>query len=406
MDKLGMNTLQRAGTYRLKQSGTWAVVALLSQSALAFAQAIPVTVKGQALAPRADSMRGMMTEMVIIRTSAKIDSLVQRLNNLPVGSREYFATDDSIRTAFLAIPGVPASGRVTFRLEPSRAVRFSPLDVIPQGWFGFSTDGYTRSWDEPAGSFVQYFEYPTVVGVETNSPASRAGIRSGDSLVAYDGRDLLRFHVNLTTLQTPGQQVTVKLRRDGELKDLVIAVEKAPAVVMAERRTAVMGKTLTATPRAPLMMDTVDRRVAETRAASAGAAGARGGTAGTRYPYARVDVGGFGAGGNRLVGTTVPSIGGVLGAAMTNVDQAMAESLVGMKGKRGVLVTGVPVGSLAERTGLKPLDVILRVDDSDVLSISHLRLRMYAAESNKSEKVRLLILRAGKTQELFWDTTR
>lgn len=401
-----MNAMQRTGTLRLKLTGTWAIFALLSQGALALAQT-QVMVKGQSLAPRPDSMRSTMTGMVIVRaTTAKIDSLIRRLNNLPVGSREYLVTDDSIGAALRALPGM-SSGSYTIRLEPSRAVRFSAIDVIPQGWFGFLADGYNRSWDEPGGSFVQYFEYPTVVGVETNSPASRAGVRSGDSLVAYDGRDLLRQPVNLTTLQTPGRYVSVKLRREGEVKEVVIAVEKAPPAVIAERRSAAMAKSMMSTPRATLMIDSVDKRLVETRAASAvAAAGTRGGTTVSSGPAPRA-AGGFGGGaGGRMVATTVPALGGVLGAAMTNIDKEMSESLVGMKGKRGVLVTGVPYGSLAERTGLKPLDVILRVGDSEVMSINHLRVRLVAAEDSRVEKVRLLILRAGKTQELYWDTTR
>lgn len=91
---------------------------------------------------------------------------------------------------------------------------------------------------------------------------------------------------------------------------------------------------------------------------------------------------------------------------MTNIDREMSEALVGMKGRQGVLVTGVPLGSLADRTGLKPLDVILRVGESDVFTLNHLRVRLHAAEDNRVEKVRLLILRAGKTHELVWDTTR
>lgn len=399
-----MNAMQRTGTLRLRHSGTWAVLALLSQGALGLAQT-PVSARGQAIAPRADTTRTMMADMMILRTTAKIDSLIQRLNNLPVNSREYFITDDSIRTALRAIRGVPAGGSFTIRLESPRAVRFSPIDNIPQGWFGFLADGYNRLWDEPSGTIVQYFEYPTVVGVEANSPALRAGIRSGDSLVAYDGRDLLKHPVNLTTLQTPGRQVSVKLRRDGEGRDVVIDVEKAPPSVMVERRSAVMAKTLTATPRAPLMIDApFERQIVEARAANAVGAGTRAAAA-TSAPATRTAAGGFG-GGNRIIATTVPALSGVLGAAMTNIDKEMSESLVGMKGRHGVLVTGVPIGSLADRTGLKALDVILRVGDSDVMTINHLRVRLAAAEDNRVEKVRLVILRAGKTQELYWDTTR
>jgi serine protease Do len=95
---------------------------------------------------------------------------------------------------------------------------------------------------------------------------------------------------------------------------------------------------------------------------------------------------------------------GVLGAAMTEVDADLAKVVRGMDGKRGVLVTRVPTGSPADRTGLRGGDVILRVDGSDVATVSQFRVRIMLAEQSDQEKVKLTILRDEKTQEIFYFT--
>jgi S1-C subfamily serine protease len=97
---------------------------------------------------------------------------------------------------------------------------------------------------------------------------------------------------------------------------------------------------------------------------------------------------------------------GVLGAAMTNVDPDLANSLVGMKGKRGVLVTQVPDGSIAARSGLRAGDVILKVESSEVSTVPEFRVRLGMAEQNGTERVRITILRGGKTQELYYTPPR
>lgn len=400
---------RRAGTLRLRNQGTFVALALLSQGGVALAQASAGPIPTKVTSPRNDSTR-VTSDYVIVRVSPRIDSLTQRLNMLPIGSPEYLATDDSLRAAIrsLARPSrSPTQGTFSIQLSPQRAtVRFNILDNIPQGWFGFVADGINRPTEEPTGTYVQYFEYPTVVAVEANSPASKAGVRSGDSLVAYNGVDLLRAPVNLTRLLVPGRDVAVKLRRDGEAKDIVITVEKAPAIIMSERRAAAVAQSMASVPRERFIVDSLDRRMVESRAAAAVAAGAVGVSATTIVSSGSRPTAAAGGFAPRALATTVPAQAGVLGAAMTNVDLAMAESIVGMKGKRGVFVTGVPLGSLAERTGIKAFDVILRVEDSDVLNTSHLRLRLQQAEANRAEKIRLLILRAGKTLELSYEPGR
>jgi hypothetical protein len=127
---------------------------------------------------------GRVSRMVLI--TAQIDSLVKRLNGLPIGSAEFVATDAALQAALREMP-LPAGGTFEISVTTPRAAVRTPVDVIPRGTLGFTADGFNRRFVSGGGDFLQYFEYPTVVAIEANSPASRAGVRAGDLVVAYNG---------------------------------------------------------------------------------------------------------------------------------------------------------------------------------------------------------------------------
>jgi membrane-associated protease RseP (regulator of RpoE activity) len=395
-----MNARLGAGTLRRAQQATVAA-ALLAAADIAVAQGVSAGAMPTkaTIVVRGDSTR-RAEEVNVVRLSARIDSLARRLNELPLNSPEYFSTYDSLQTAMQSLPRPTAfarSGTYSIQLAPTR-LRTTVMDIIPQGWFGFQADGIARKSDEPTGQWVQYAEYPTVVSVEGNSPASRSGVAVGDLLLAFNGNDLRRTPVNFTRLLTPGTEVGIRLRRDGEAKDLTITVEKAPAALMVERRAQANAQAMAEGGRVVMLVDSADKRTAEMRSNAVVAAGARGGGGGSMI--ART-IPGRPVAAQGIVSVT-PMAVGVLGAAMSAVDASLAESIVGLKGKRGVFVERVPDGSLADRIGLRRGDVILRVEKSDVASTNQLRVWLQQAEIDHREKIRLQVLRAGKTQELTY----
>lgn len=407
-----MNVMQRAGTFRLEKLGSLVGLAMLAPAAMAGGQggasAGPIPARATAtVVARQDTSR-RATEVMIVRKTPRIDSLTRRLNELPLGSPEYFATEDSLTAAIMAQPRPTGftgmrEGSFSIRLEPSRAaLRVSAMDVVPKGWFGFVADGINRTWSEPAGAFVEYFEYPTVVSVDANSPGSRAGVRFGDSLVAFNGQDLRRNPVNLTRLLTPGRDVAVRLRREGESREVVLTVESAPPGLMAERRSAAVATTMSV-PGMPLLVDSIERRFVEARAQTMASAGGRT-VVGSAPRAQRAVTGGFGG---TNVATATPSVTGVLGAPMADVDPDLAQSIAGLKGRRGVFVERIPPGSPAERIGLRRGDVILRVESDDVPTTNQLRARLqHATDIRHLDRVRLVILRAGKTRDLTYEVPR
>ena len=86
----------------------------------------------------------------------------------------------------------------------------------PSGWLGVSTVDVSDLRITREGRLVRYCAYPVVVTVEPGSPAEKGGLASGDTIVAYAGRDLLKGgEIALDRLIVPGQTLRVTVRRDG-----------------------------------------------------------------------------------------------------------------------------------------------------------------------------------------------
>jgi C-terminal processing protease CtpA/Prc len=379
---MGMRDMQgmaTAGTLRLMTSGTAAALVLFApgaraQGGVVAAGARPAQVQ---VSTRDSSLR--VDRLIVVPSSPLIDSLVKRMNNLPLGSDEFATTRAALEAAISDLPH-PNSGNVRITLARPRSL------PVPQGTLGFTTDGVNRPLYTPTGLYLQYFEYPTVVAIEPGSPALKAGMRAGDLLLAYDGLDVRANAINMSRLLNPGREVTVTLRRGGDAKDLVMTVDKAPSSLLAERQAD-------AARMMPTPVEVEDRRLTEQRAATVAARAAAGGQA-TGGVYRVLP--------RENVVTLAPALNGVLGAAMTDLDPDLASAVRGAKGKRGVLVTKVPTGSLADRTGLRSGDVILRVGSAEVPTVAQFRLRVAIAEQANQDKVTFTILRDGKTHDLTY----
>jgi serine protease Do len=100
----------------------------------------------------------------------------------------------------------------------------------PAGWLGVSTVDVSDLRMTREGRVVRYCAYPVVVSVEPDSPADRGGLASGDTILAYAGRDLLRAgEIVLDDLLVPGETVKVTVRRDGRTLVRPVVVGQRPA---------------------------------------------------------------------------------------------------------------------------------------------------------------------------------
>jgi serine protease Do len=86
-----------------------------------------------------------------------------------------------------------------------------------------------------------------------------------------------------------------------------------------------------------------------------------------------------------------------LGIAMKDVDDAVAQRF-GMAAPRGVYVEEVMGDSPAQKAGLKPLDVILKIDGREMNSSSE--VQNFVALKKPGDTVKLEVLRGGKEMPL------
>ncbi len=204
---------------------------------------------------------------------------------------------------------------------------------------------------------VGYCDYPVVESVEPGSPAEKAGLLAGDTLLAYNGRDLRESDVNFSQLLVPGQAVRVQYRRAGRVREIPMTVAQRPdsgAAVFITKMTCAAEESRT----------TCETRTGRTftfrgslnGSASTGARGAGGGRGlvgviAMRMPpdFPLQMVQGFnGAESAQL-----------LEASVLTISEEIAAST---GGDAGILVMNVPASSHAAESGLRIGDLITEVN--------------------------------------------
>lgn len=194
--------------------------------------------------------------------------------------------------------------------------------VAPSGYMGLSLSGAQIRIVTPDGVMTSHCEYPMVETVDVGSPAARAGLSAGDTLVAYNGRDVTQLAVNYAELITAGNTVKVRVRRAGKPREIPVVVDprrEEERVVTA--RMLVRGAPLAPQPMSPSMFNPS--------------------------------------------GVTV-----LAGAQLATMDAEFAQSL---SLEAGVLVLRVPAGTPAADAGLKAGDVVRAVNGQTVRDVSGLR---------------------------------
>jgi membrane-associated protease RseP (regulator of RpoE activity) len=276
-----------------------------------------------------------------------------------------------------------------------------PVQIArPDGYMGIVYSGNRRvqaSVHRKDGEVVEqrilvsYVAYPAIVSVEPGSPAARAGLSAGDTVLSYNGYDVVKQPFPLYDMLKPGERINLRVRRNGRVRNVAVTVGRRPASratvltvpyeaspEVAEhvrreverardiaRRELEMNRELTDAQRAELERLTREAVVARA-AATAGAA--RPGAAPTPpVPPAPPTP----------VVFTAANLSGVAGAEMTPMNDDLAD-LVGMR--RGVFIVKVNPGTPAEQSGLRGGDVIISVGDSAVSDVAQVRRAINAEQ--------------------------
>lgn len=208
--------------------------------------------------------------------------------------------------------------------------------------------------------FVRYFDYPAIISVDPSSPAERAGLARGDTVLAYNGLDVRR-ELPMHELLDAGHPVRVSVRRDGRERTVHLVVAPPPAVVQG-RREEFFVPVPAARP--------LERAIAPAPPAVSAAPM-------YRFELAR----------------------GLAGAELKALTGGLAEA-VGVR--KGLLVMSVAPRSPASRAGLRDGDIILSANGRAVAGISALSRIM--RERDDARAIDLEVRRAKKTRtvRLSW----
>lgn len=215
-------------------------------------------------------------------------------------------------------------------------VETRPSRARVKGYLGVTFDGPWAESGSREQRVIRFYQYPRIALVEAASPAERAGVVVGDTLLALNGADVREHDVSFTRLLVPDSRITMRVRRDGNSRDLRVTVGETPEYYVRRLSSVVPPQ-------------------------------------GFMYWF----------GNDALAGARLETISGGLARALD-----VAE---------GVLVIRTAPGSLAYESGLREGDVVTHVGSAKVRSVSELQQRI---ASVKGDGIRLKIVRDRRSREV------
>jgi serine protease Do len=307
---------------------------------------------------------------------------------------------------------VAQGGRTHVVVQTPRGAEAEVVVRKPEGYLGITFSGDHRVELNGSRLVVSYDRYPTILSVEPGSPAGRAGLLAGDTILAFNSSDVTADPFPLYDMLKPGTRLGVRVRRNGAVRNAIVNVGRRPGA-----ETAVYAYRYE-DPTPPDIAEEVRREVERAHAE------ARRETERARRQQEREQ-----AQTQREVqrealraqrelertqrdlsrtAATPPIVysllanNAVAGAQVTPLNDDLAD-LVGVR--RGVFVVCVNPNTPADRMGLRGGDVITAVGDSVVADIAQLRRAIQGeqrrARSERTERAtRFQVVRKHRSQKL------
>lgn len=321
---------------------------------------------------------------------ARIDALVSRMEHPDIAPAERSRLQAELErtvkrlTETHARVGLDMGTRVVVRGQPGAASiefrkvlteterRFS--SAARTGYIGIilsPTNNHVRV--QRAGElFVRYFAYPSILSVEPRSPAERAGLQRADLVLAYNDLDVRR-ELPMHEVLRPGSPLKIRVRRDGQDRDVTLTVAEPPANVRWRRFDFFVPGTPAqpgrVEPHHPGVMGEREVIVGEPRASAVGPM--------LRYTMRH----------------------GIAGAELAPIIGGLAPAL-GVK--RGLLVMTVAPQSPAAAAGLREGDIVLKADGREVDDIASLSRAMQARDGARGLVLETLREKKKRTVRLTW----
>ena len=251
----------------------------------------------------------------------------------------------------------------------------------PEGWLGIHYVCAIDSWTKGREMFVRHSGHPFVASVEPGSPADRAGIQAGDTILAYDNKDVDGRTISLTQMLRPGNRITVKIRRGRDTYDIPVTVARRTmyAPDMASRMRIEIDSLggervmVTRSPRARVVRVPPSAVVTDQMPLTPVAPA-------LPTPAAAPAI--------AMVWSTNTALAG---AELARVTRDLGEAF-GVSS--GVLVLSVGQNTPASRAGLRGGDVITRVGDSDIATPMQMQRALQRASDD--QQVKLTVVRKRK----------
>ena len=295
----------------------------------------------------------------------QIQMALSRLEALRVQEQPRFLEDQKLKSAI----------KDMMRLEQELTLRQTIGARPPRGWLGV-TFSSNRTVDRQGRISFTVDEYPKILSVDPESPAAQAGVKSGDVLLAMNGRDVVRQGpIPLSELLTPGETVKLRVQRGRDRRELAVRVGVARdqrvyiAQGMAVPRPAPGVPPAVYAPQPPAAPGV---RVVPTRPAEPSTF------------VMTVD-------GLSMWGTAM------FGAQFTTLDRDQRDAL---GADDGVLVMRVQPNTPADDAGLRGFDVVVRVEGVRATSPDDLRRAITRAREAGADSVVVTVVRKNKERKI------
>ena len=256
--------------------------------------------------------------------------------------------------------------------------RIRVKQISPEGWLGINYVCEIKTESKNGELFITHYGYPLIASVEPGSPADRAGLAAGDTIVAYNGNDLKNRTLSLTKLLKPDSKVLVKVHRAREMYELPVTVGRRPGYAL---NMAVLP------PGSPNDVEVMiaPRVIAGTGPRAVISPAQPRQPVNAAPPAAATPPVFMWNGPTTLAGAEMTKVGPDLGAAF-GVD-------------KGVLILAVGENTPAARAGLRGGDVILKVNGKEVIAPNQVQrmLQTYAGD----QQIKLTVMRKRKTQQVL-----
>ena len=287
------------------------------------------------------------------------------------------------------IASARAMANVTRALsDRQRALTFSTR-AMPRGYLGLSLSGEQNTALRDGKVYTLFASPVVVASVEAGSPAAEGGLQAGDTILSI-GKATLTGAVPMAEVMTPGDRVTIRVRRAG--RERAMSVQIGTRQVYSYSSTSGYGSGGYGV----TSCSGDDCSVTVTAPSAPKAARSPDAPSSPRSPTPAA----------QPMLPALPALRGVswssndlsiAGAVMTSITSDL-EELTGVD--EGILVLRVAPGTPAATSGLRGGDVIIRINDDDCESVRDLQVAVQRASSKGMRRVALVVNRKQKEQSL------